>query len=56
MVVSGGQVVGFAGADQYAALLPLFERVLGAERPQTLLARHNLAHWTEQAGSAGGVK
>ena len=36
-----------AGArDQYAALLPVRERVSGAEHPDTLTARANLAHWT----------
>jgi len=39
-----------AGArDQFAALLPVRERVLGSERPDTLTARHNLAYWTRQA-------
>ncbi len=34
-----------AGArDQYAALLPISERVLGAEHPDTLATRNNLAH------------
>jgi hypothetical protein len=38
-----------AGArDQYAALLPILERVLGPEHPSTLAARGNLAHWTEK--------
>ena len=36
-----------AGArDQYAALLPIRERVLGAEHPDTLAARSGLADWT----------
>jgi hypothetical protein len=39
-----------AGArDQFAALLPLRERVSGTEHPSTLTARRNLAHWTQQA-------
>ena len=44
---------GDAGAarDQYAALLPVFERVFGAEHPDTLTARANLAACTEQAGN-----
>jgi hypothetical protein len=47
-----------AGArDQYAALLPIEERVMGAEYPDTLTARGNLAYWTGQAGDAEpGVK
>ena len=39
-----------AGArDQYAALVPVRERVSGAEHPDTLTARANLAYWTRQA-------
>src|SRR5260370_574577 len=44
-----------AGArDQYAALLPIPERVPGAEHPDTLTTRNNLAYWTEQAGGDAG--
>ena len=32
--------------DQYAALLPIRERVLGPDHPRTLAARSNLAYWT----------
>ena len=39
--------------DQYAALLPVCERVLGPEHPLTLAARANLAAWTGQAGGPG---
>ena len=43
-----------AGArDQYAALLPVRERVSGPEHPDTLSARANLAFWTRQAENAG---
>ena len=46
-----------AGArDQLAALLPIRERVLGPEHPNTLTARHNLAYWTGQAGDAAGAR
>jgi hypothetical protein len=39
-----------AGArDQYAALLPVNERVLGPEHPDTLATRANLAYWSRQA-------
>jgi hypothetical protein len=42
-----------AGArDQYAALLPIEERVLGTEHPDTLTIRANLAYYTGQAGHA----
>jgi len=37
--------------DQFAALLPIRERVLGAEHPDTLTARSNLAHWTTRVRS-----
>jgi hypothetical protein len=33
-----------------AALLPILGRVLGAEHPDTLAARNNLAYWTRKAG------
>jgi hypothetical protein len=35
--------------DQYAALAPIRERVLGPEHPDTLTTRGNLARWTGQA-------
>ena len=38
-----------AARDQYAALLPVRERVLGAEHPATLTTRANLAYWTRRA-------
>ena len=42
-----------AGArDQFAALLPVRERILGAEHPYTLTTRHNHAYWTREAGDA----
>jgi hypothetical protein len=36
--------------EEFAALLPVMERVLGAEHPETLSARHELARWTGEAG------
>ena len=52
-----GEAGDAAGArDQFAALLPVFERVLGPEHPDTLTARHNLAHWTGEAGDAAGAR
>ena len=45
-----------AARDQYAALLPVFERVLGPEHPDTLAARGNLACWTGEAGDAAGAR
>ena len=46
-----------AGArDQYAALLPIRERVSGPEHPGTLTARANLAYWTGEAGDAAGAR
>lgn len=37
-----------AARDQYAALLPIQERILEAEHPETLGTRQHLAHWTGQ--------
>jgi len=54
-----GRVGDAAGArDQYAALLPIRERVLGPEHPDTLTTRANLAHWAKKAegGSRLGMK
>jgi hypothetical protein len=46
-----------AGArDQFAALLPIRERVSGAEHPETLTVRKNLAYWTGQAGDAAAAR
>jgi hypothetical protein len=42
-----------AARDQYAALLPARERVLGPEHPHTLYTRARLAYWTERAGNVG---
>ena len=41
---------------QFAALLPVRERVSGAEHPDTLAARANLARWTGAAGDAAGAR
>jgi hypothetical protein len=38
--------------DQFAALLPVHERLLGPEHPDTLIVRGNLARWTGEAGDA----
>ena len=52
-----GEAGDAAGArDQYAALLPIHERVLGPEHPDTLTARGNLACWTGEAGDAAGAR
>jgi len=32
-------------------LLPIEERVLGPEHPNTLITRDSLAYWTKKAGS-----
>ena len=47
-----------AGArDQFAALLPIRERVSGAEHPDTLIARASLASWTPgESGDSAVVK
>jgi hypothetical protein len=52
-----GRVKDAAGArDQFAALLPVVERVFGPEHPDTLIARANLARWTGEAGDAAGAR
>jgi len=52
-----GQAGDAVGArDQYAALLPVIERVFGPEHPDTLTARASLARWTGQAGDAAGAR
>jgi hypothetical protein len=52
-----GEAGDAAGArDQFAALLPIIERVLGPEHPQTLITRAHLARWTGGAGDAVGAR
>jgi len=52
-----GEAGDAAGArDQFAALLPIRERVLGSEHPSTLGTRHELARWTGHAGDAAGAR
>ena len=45
-----------AARDQYAALLPVRERISGPEHPDTLTARGNLAYWTGAAGDAATAR
>jgi hypothetical protein len=45
-----------AARDQYAALLPVRERVLGPEHPDTLTTRNNLASWAGEAGDAAAAR
>jgi hypothetical protein len=52
-----GQAGDAAGArDQFAALLPVRERVSGPEHPHTLTDRGDLATWTGEAGDAAGAR
>ena len=52
--ISTGEAGDVAGArDQLAALLPRYERVLGADHPGTLATRNGLALWTGRAGGRG---
>ena len=52
-----GQAGDAAGArDQFAALLPVAERVLGPEHPDTLTNRHNIANLAGYAGDAGAAR
>jgi hypothetical protein len=37
------------GRDMLAGLLPVRERVLGPDHPDTLTTRRQLAYWTEKA-------
>ena len=41
---------------RYAALLPVYERVLGPEHPDTLTIRANLAYWTGETGDAAAAR
>jgi hypothetical protein len=45
-----------AARDQYAALLPVEDRVLGPEHPDTLVARRELADWTGMAGDPAAAR
>ena len=45
-----------AARDQFAALLPVAERILGPDHPDTLAARASLAYWTGQAGDAAAAR
>jgi hypothetical protein len=45
-----------AARDQFAALLPVRERVSGPEHPDTLTARGNLARWAGEAGDAAAAR
>jgi len=57
LAYSIGQAGDAAGArDQFAALLPVAERVLGPEHPDTLAARASLGYWTGQAGDAASAR
>lgn len=38
--------------DQFAALLPIYEQVQGAEHPDTLAIRTSLASWTKKTKDA----
>jgi hypothetical protein len=52
-----GEAGDAAGArDQFAALVPTRERILGPEHPDTLWARGSLARWTGEAGDAAGAR
>ena len=46
-----GPVADLLEDRQFAALLPVIERVSRAEHPSTLTARAELAYWTGQADS-----
>ena len=57
LAVWTGRAGDAAGArDQFAALLPISERVLGPEHRYTLATRHGLARWAGHAGDAAGAR
>jgi Tetratricopeptide repeat len=57
LAVWTGEAGDAAGArDQYAALLPIFERILGPEHPDTLTVRGGLAVWTGMAGDPAAAR
>ena len=57
LAYSAGQAGDAAAArDQFAALLPVAERVLGPEHPDTLATLASLAYWTGQAGDAAAAR
>ena len=43
-------------AFEVTRVLPAYERVLGAEHPETLAARSSLASWTGEAGDPVGAR
>jgi Tetratricopeptide repeat len=45
-----------AARDQYAALLPVYERVLGPDHSHILAARGDLAYWTGRVGDAAAAR
>ncbi len=45
-----------AARDQFAALLPVRERVSGRDHPDTLAAKFSLAYWTGRAGDAAAAR
>jgi Tetratricopeptide repeat len=45
-----------AARDQFAALLPIRERVLGPRHPDTLITRDVLARFTGEAGDAAAAR
>ncbi len=51
---SAGDAVG--ARNQFAALVPVSERILGRESRRTLVTRVNLAYWTGEAGDATSAR
>jgi hypothetical protein len=48
--------VGFPPRDQFAALLPSYERILGPEHAETLAVWYQLAHWTALAADEAATQ
>jgi hypothetical protein len=45
-----------AARGQYTAVLPIRERTLGPDHPDTLTTRSSLAYWTGEAGDAASAR
>jgi hypothetical protein len=44
------------GPGHRGTLLPIRERILGSDHPDTLATRHNVARWTGETGDATGAR
>jgi hypothetical protein len=56
ITASGRETAAGKTRDQWAALLPARERILGLDHPDTLNTRHGLAWWTGMAGDPAAAR